>query len=212
MCGGLCAERLDRLLMADWVRRDPVAMASVKHFLLSASRGVCHGFCQTPYLCKLHMCPATRRKGTDSACDRKVSQFCCPHPHDKVAKGRHHEQFAFFCSDPCCAPGKWYSREETHKKARANAAGLAASQVLIRVKQENKDRVQPRTSQNSAIDDKEGTDSTDSAANQHNTENSSVPPSRVLGTEKEIWQCVSKTRSDTVVLSFDSEGHYVLEA
>eukprot|EP00727_Mastigamoeba_balamuthi_P004786 m51a1_g14305 putative inter-alpha-trypsin inhibitor heavy chain h3 (1204) ;mRNA; f:460684-465801 len=123
--GAGCVQRLERLARADWVRKDAEMARAVQRLLAEASLGRCQGFCQTSYFCKLHHCPAHTRKVDEPLTElspggqaRKVSKFVCQQPHDKVANGRHHELFAFYCSDECCAPGKWFAREETHRKSR----------------------------------------------------------------------------------------------
>eukprot|EP00727_Mastigamoeba_balamuthi_P014465 m51a1_g9643 hypothetical protein (528) ;mRNA; r:1165695-1167720 len=140
-CGGeVCARRLDLLLKSDWVRRDGTATAAVERLLAGARGGACQGFCATSYCCKLHYCPATIRTlapllggGSPQQASRKATKYVCPVAHDRVAKGRHHELFAFYCEDECCPGGKWFAREETHRKSRRRkeSEGVVAPQVIV---------------------------------------------------------------------------------
>eukprot|EP00727_Mastigamoeba_balamuthi_P006721 m51a1_g267 hypothetical protein (494) ;mRNA; r:240511-242597 len=119
-----CTRRLSVMLRADWVRRDKrISEALQPKYELAAQGGPCTGVCQSRYFCKLHLCAAVRDKSSDAVIPgmvrRRATQFSCPLPHEKVANGRHHEQFAYYCDDPgCCAPGRWYSREATHRKPK----------------------------------------------------------------------------------------------
>eukprot|EP00727_Mastigamoeba_balamuthi_P006732 m51a1_g268 hypothetical protein (524) ;mRNA; r:242881-245020 len=119
-----CTRRLSVMLRADWVRRDKrISEALQPKYELAVQGGPCTGVCQSRYFCKLHLCAAVRDKSSDAVIPgmlrRKATQFSCPLPHEKVANGRHHEQFAYYCDDPCCcAPGRWYSREATHRKPK----------------------------------------------------------------------------------------------
>eukprot|EP00727_Mastigamoeba_balamuthi_P000892 m51a1_g1080 hypothetical protein (712) ;mRNA; f:19822-22443 len=120
--GAECSHRLEILLRVDWVRKDLESSTTVDRLLSETSRGACLGYCQTPYLCKTHLCPAHRMDNIGDllppGASRKVSRFVCPMPHDRVSNGRYHELFAFYCGDMCCLPGRWFSREETHKKSK----------------------------------------------------------------------------------------------
>eukprot|EP00727_Mastigamoeba_balamuthi_P006054 m51a1_g2068 hypothetical protein (450) ;mRNA; r:1447026-1448857 len=132
-CGGACLRRLELLFRSDWVSRDPDARRAVRDLVAEseATGGACQGFCQTPYLCKVHLRPATRNRPEGGS--RKATGFSCPEPHHKVANGRYHELFAFFCEEECCRPGKWFTREETHRKCRKATALVATRPAPTRI-------------------------------------------------------------------------------
>lgn len=132
-CECACRERLGRLLAAPWVEAAPAFAGLVRAQWAASARG-CLGFCQTPYLCRVHACPAVIVAG------RHPSRYLCLHgSHDGIAnKGRHHADYCFYCADPACCGGKWYSRDETHARtlrrhqradseAHAAATGVAAA-------------------------------------------------------------------------------------
>eukprot|EP00727_Mastigamoeba_balamuthi_P011583 m51a1_g7047 hypothetical protein (494) ;mRNA; f:129284-131270 len=128
--GAACALRLRKMMRSDWARKDPQSTQRVQELQEQAERGLCVGVCRTPYFCKVHLCPAARARPAGPT-RSKATQFVCQRPHDRVANGRHHELFAFWCeSDRCCAPGKWFSREETHRSAVRKARGADPSSSL----------------------------------------------------------------------------------
>eukprot|EP00727_Mastigamoeba_balamuthi_P000014 m51a1_g10009 hypothetical protein (541) ;mRNA; r:6568-8681 len=105
-----CVRRLQRLGAVEWLKTAEQG-ARVAQALREAE-AVCQLFCQTPYICKIHVYPTdTRRDGPP--------RFRCPVPHD-AAKigGRHQEWFGFYCGKAECCNGKWFSREETHRRSR----------------------------------------------------------------------------------------------
>eukprot|EP00727_Mastigamoeba_balamuthi_P000017 m51a1_g10011 hypothetical protein (632) ;mRNA; f:12287-15029 len=105
-----CLRRLQRLGAVEWLKTAEQG-ARVAQALREAE-AVCQLFCQTPYICKIHVYPTdTRRDGPP--------RFRCPVPHD-AAKigGRHQEWFGFYCGKAECCNGKWFSREETHRRSR----------------------------------------------------------------------------------------------
>eukprot|EP00727_Mastigamoeba_balamuthi_P004151 m51a1_g13733 hypothetical protein (1005) ;mRNA; r:145321-149173 len=121
-----CFFRIQKLRSAEWVTGDPAAVARLK-VLEDASVLACQGFCRTPYACRVHWCPAEiKREGTASRYKCTVAQ------HDfRGKKGRHHADFPFYCDDPACCNGKWYSRDETHRRRHTGkAAPLPADKML----------------------------------------------------------------------------------
>eukprot|EP00727_Mastigamoeba_balamuthi_P002457 m51a1_g12208 hypothetical protein (477) ;mRNA; f:3942-6062 len=104
-----CQRRLGRLASASWMATAELSARVAEVSALCAVE--CQGFCQTNYCCKLHVFPTEIRK------EGHPTRFKCPVAHE-AKKGRHHEAFAFYCSDVLCCDGKWFSREETHRRRR----------------------------------------------------------------------------------------------
>ena len=72
----------------------------------------CVGVCKTPYLCRIHACPASV-----SGVKGSSKYQCSGGDHSSLTvKGRYHESFCFYCSNPDCCNGKWFSRDETHAR------------------------------------------------------------------------------------------------
>eukprot|EP00727_Mastigamoeba_balamuthi_P006710 m51a1_g266 hypothetical protein (488) ;mRNA; r:238231-240310 len=146
-----CARRLSVMLRADWVRRDPDISDTLQLKCTQAMQGgPCTGVCKSHHFCKLHLCAAVRDRASEAVIPgmlrRKATQFSCPLPHDRVANGRHHEQFAFFCDAPCCAPGRWFSREATHRKPlqrHQQRHQQQQQQALVAPKHEDAQRPRP---------------------------------------------------------------------
>jgi len=106
-----CAERLRRLLDVSWIKSSPEFVEKIrKQYEESQTR--CLGFCQTSYLCRIHACPATFSES------HHPSRYQCQAGSHEgiVKKGRHHAYFCYYCADPECCNGKWYSRDETHTR------------------------------------------------------------------------------------------------
>ena len=140
-----CRERLARLLEVPWVEAAPAFAALVRE-RWAASAGGCLGFCRTPYLCRVHACPAVIVAG------RHPSRYQCLHgSHDGIAnKGRHHADYCFYCADPACCGGKWYSRDETHartlrrhQRADSSSCAAAAPAALPTVAAAEEERIKP---------------------------------------------------------------------
>lgn len=127
---GECLRRLKKLANTSWVRKDPSLSAKSAAFITAAAT-TCQGFCWASHVCKLHLIPAPVRKDSDR-------RFQCSVAHENVVRGRYNEDFAFFCSDDACCGGKWYSREESHtraKKVHAPAAMASESPLSMAVRQ-----------------------------------------------------------------------------
>jgi len=132
---GECLRRLQKLLLVDWVSLDAAVTEAVKRLEMAAREGCCQGLCATPYCCRIHWCPAYIRRPLGTA-----SRYHCrqgPHDHSN-RKGRHHADFGFYCSDPACCNGKWFSRDETHKRSRR-----AVSDKKLEAQQEQHHRQPP---------------------------------------------------------------------
>jgi hypothetical protein len=128
-----CDERLDALMRCAWVSSAEGAIDKLGRHRV-ASMTVCQGYCKTAYCCRIHWCPAfVVRDGTTKA-TAFTKYHCQEGVHDNAGnKGRHHADYAFYCSDPSCCGGKWFSRDETHrrtavkKQAAATAAAVAVA-------------------------------------------------------------------------------------
>eukprot|EP00727_Mastigamoeba_balamuthi_P008874 m51a1_g4609 hypothetical protein (477) ;mRNA; f:249946-251816 len=103
-----CVRRAQKLSGAVWARAQENG-ARVSE-LITSCRMACQGLCQTSYLCKLHLYAAEVRK------EDRMTRFRCPVPHMYV-NCRHDDTLAFYCADPLCCNGKWFSRETTHARA-----------------------------------------------------------------------------------------------
>eukprot|EP00727_Mastigamoeba_balamuthi_P009574 m51a1_g5239 hypothetical protein (366) ;mRNA; f:343244-344829 len=109
-----CVQRLEKLRRLDWVASDPRAVQRISEALAAASV-CCQGYCRTRYCCKIHWCPAQNQKE-----EGKASRYHCQHPHEGSRnRGRHHLEYAFYCPDPNCCNGRWFSRDETHNRRHA---------------------------------------------------------------------------------------------
>eukprot|EP00727_Mastigamoeba_balamuthi_P006354 m51a1_g2339 hypothetical protein (647) ;mRNA; f:549817-552239 len=110
-----CTARLEKLRGYEWVSSDTLALRVLGDAEALSREGHCQGYCKTQYCCKIHWCPACIQPEGEG----KTTKYKCPYPHEsKGKKGRHHLDFAFFCPDPACCNGKWYSRDETHNRRR----------------------------------------------------------------------------------------------
>lgn len=108
-----CVHRLQKLAACCWAKKDIPFFACITELRNVAATNGCQGFCTTSHVCKVHACPAEIvRDG------HRSSKFRCPMPHEATARGRHHEDFAFYCADDACCGGRWYSREESHTRAQ----------------------------------------------------------------------------------------------
>lgn len=107
-----CVERLERLTLCPWVSGNSEMRSKVEERLFAARGQGCQGFCRTPYCCKVHVSPAEVRAGSGA-----TRYHCLGGPHSSTAnKGRHHIEYCYYCAAPDCCGGKWYSRDETHKR------------------------------------------------------------------------------------------------
>ena len=108
-----CYGRLKKLLSMTWVASDSVFVGLlVKR--AEESKSKCIGICKASYLCRIHACPAyvSGLKGS--------SKYQChegDHSSSLTTKGRYHESFCFYCDNPDCCGGKWFSRDETHSRS-----------------------------------------------------------------------------------------------
>lgn len=120
---GECLKRIRKLLLLDWVVEAPTALERLRAYEAACVQGCCQGFCHTNYCCRIHWCPAEIRKEDGG----NLSRYKCRWPHEGVnRKGRHHADFAYYCGDPKCCKGKWFSRDETHKRSK----GIQAERLL----------------------------------------------------------------------------------
>eukprot|EP00727_Mastigamoeba_balamuthi_P005636 m51a1_g1692 hypothetical protein (660) ;mRNA; r:470311-472873 len=139
-----CIKRLDKLRAVDWMQTPELQQRIAE--MKSASTSNCQGFCQTSYCCKLHVFPTDVRK------EGHPTRFKCPMMHDLTKKGRHHECFAYYCGNPDCCDGRWFSREETHRRSRrpkAHQAGLGDEQMAFDPTQNAAADGKPTPTQNS---------------------------------------------------------------
>eukprot|EP00727_Mastigamoeba_balamuthi_P001658 m51a1_g1149 hypothetical protein (570) ;mRNA; r:284274-286268 len=104
-----CVARLEKLLSYDWVRSHEGAAARLREAVVAAG-AQCMGYCRTNYCCKIHWAPAYVHK------ESKLTRYHCVQPHPAGRNARHHLDFCFYCSDPACCNGKWYSRDQTHNR------------------------------------------------------------------------------------------------
>jgi len=113
-CG--CARRIESLLEVNWIKSHPEFIQRLQQQLVEC-RKHCMGFCQTPYLCRIHAAPAIFNKANHPS-----RYQCMAGSHDGLAhKGRHHADYCYYCGDPNCCGGRWYSRDETHQRALKRA-------------------------------------------------------------------------------------------
>eukprot|EP00727_Mastigamoeba_balamuthi_P000474 m51a1_g10423 hypothetical protein (531) ;mRNA; r:9740-11544 len=125
---GECFLRLQKLRSSGWApseSADPLGAQRLRE-LQEASALACQGFCRTDHCCRVHWGPAAAART-----GRAVHYECSVAPHDyRGKKNRNHADFAFYCSDPRCCDGKWYSRLETHNRgARSKSKTAQAAQV-----------------------------------------------------------------------------------
>eukprot|EP00727_Mastigamoeba_balamuthi_P006372 m51a1_g2355 hypothetical protein (782) ;mRNA; f:600957-603609 len=115
-----CVVRLEKLRSYEWVCNDPKAVQLIRE-AEALAQTQCQGYCRTQYCCKIHWVPAHIHKE-----EGKATRYRCPYPHEsKGKKGRHHLDYAFYCPDPACCNGKWYSRDETHNRRHAPRAPVS---------------------------------------------------------------------------------------
>ena len=111
-----CFNRLVLLAAAPWVTNNPQNSALLRRYIVESVIS-CTGFCKTPYCCRIHLCPAEQVPGHGSRYQ------CQRGSHDNSDnRGRHHADFCYYCGDPECCGGKWYSRDQSHKRAKETAA------------------------------------------------------------------------------------------
>eukprot|EP00727_Mastigamoeba_balamuthi_P003359 m51a1_g1302 hypothetical protein (609) ;mRNA; r:199717-201543 len=119
---GECCRRIMKLMSCEWA-------APASAYLSTLLSDECKGFCRSPYACKVHWCPAWL---SQDAGDRTRYRCASPEHARSAVKGRHHADFAYYCAQPDCCNGRWFSRDSSHerthgKKKHSGGGGGAAA-------------------------------------------------------------------------------------
>eukprot|EP00727_Mastigamoeba_balamuthi_P006072 m51a1_g2084 hypothetical protein (636) ;mRNA; f:1510387-1512714 len=122
-----CQNRVRQLACSEFMATPDVQARIVDVY--AACGTACQGFCTATHCCKVHVLPAV--VGKEAGAGGHTTKFHCPIPHNPLQRGRHHEFFCYYCADPTCCNGRWFSREETHRRSRrAKAVAKSSSDTV----------------------------------------------------------------------------------